>query len=607
MAKNYTSVLAPSARQLNKGPTAQTVKARADQVKNNAGGYVFKLDDWKRLNRFLVLGSEGTFYQSGQKMTKDNAKNVLDLIERDGKRVVDTVVQISEEGRAPKNDPALFVLALASTYGSDLKYPTDKEDDRYFVKIQKFNAAKEVREYALRSLPRVARIGTHLFTFVAYADSLRGWGKGMQKAVARWYNEMDASKLALQVCKYASRSLEGEAAWNHRDLLRKSHLTSNDSKHQTIYKYVTEGRELRKVEWKDKATGHIRSKMVGFTPAQWEELKNDADLKYLWAHEKAKAAKTSEDVVPLIEKFRLTHESIPTEVKNSKVVYDALLPKMPLEAMIRNLGTMTKVGTISSDGVASPLGGKIVRGVNEGAQLVVQKLSDVEQLKRARIHPFNVLTAYKTYSQGHGFKGGNSWTPVQVVKDALNQTFYDSFKYVEPTGKRYMLGIDVSGSMSMGNVCGSEVLTPAEGAAAMAMAIARTEPKYYMMGFAHEFRDLGITANDSLETVLRKTSINNFGGTNAALPMEYALKNKIAVDVFVVITDNDTWSGNSHPYQALNKYRSQMNIPDAKLVVIGMTATKFSIADPNDPGMLDLAGFDSAGPQIIAEFARGKV
>ena len=42
----------------------------------------------------------------------------------------------------------------------------------------------------------------------------------------------------------------------------------------------------------------------------------------------------------------------------------------------------------------------------------------------------------------------------------------------------------------------------------------------------------------------------------------------------------------------------------AKLVVVGMTATGFTIADPNDAGMLDVVGFDAGAPQVMADFVR---
>ena len=94
-----------------------------------------------------------------------------------------------------------------------------------------------------------------------------------------------------------------------------------------------------------------------------------------------------------------------------------------------------------------------------------------------------------------------------------------------------------------------------------------------------------------------------FGSTDCARPMLHALENKIPVDVFVVYTDNDTWCGDVHPFEALKQYRLEMNIPDAKLIVCGMNSSGFTIADPDDPGMLDIVGFDSSAPQIIAQFA----
>ena len=75
------------------------------------------------------------------------------------------------------------------------------------------------------------------------------------------------------------------------------------------------------------------------------------------------------------------------------------------------------------------------------------------------------------------------------------------------------------------------------------------------------------------------------------------------MDTFVIYTDNETWAGRVHPAQALRAYRNARGIP-AKLVVVGMTSTGFSIADPDDAGMLDVVGFDTATPPVISDFAR---
>ena len=75
---------------------------------------------------------------------------------------------------------------------------------------------------------------------------------------------------------------------------------------------------------------------------------------------------------------------------------------------------------------------------------------------------------------------------------------------------------------------------------------------------------------------------------------------------FVIYTDSETWAGDIHPAQAVRKYREQSGIP-ARLVVVGMVSNGFSIADPEDPGMLDVVGFDTATPQVISGFAAGRI
>ena len=96
------------------------------------------------------------------------------------------------------------------------------------------------------------------------------------------------------------------------------------------------------------------------------------------------------------------------------------------------------------------------------------------------------------------------------------------------------------------------------------------------------------------------------GSTDCAQPMIYAKAKKLEVDVFIVYTDNETWAGRVHPSEALKQYRATSGI-DARLIVCGMTANEFTIADPNDAGMLDMAGFDSAAPEVIRNFALGEI
>ena len=78
---------------------------------------------------------------------------------------------------------------------------------------------------------------------------------------------------------------------------------------------------------------------------------------------------------------------------------------------------------------------------SEAEKRIVERLKNREQLQRARIHPFNVLVALETYKQGQGFKGKLTWNVSDKIKNALEEAFYLSFKFVKPTNQRYLLAL----------------------------------------------------------------------------------------------------------------------------------------------------------------------
>ena len=233
----------------------------------------------------------------------------------------------------------------------------------------------------------------------------------------------------------------------------------------------------------------------------------------------------------------------------------------------------------------------------------MKRLGDGDALQKARIHPIQVLAALMTYKAGHGMRGKHTWTPVSTIVDALDGAFYDSFKNVTPTGRRIMLALDVSGSMTGGEVAGVPDLSPRIASAAMAMVIARTEKQHMFTAFTNTLVEIDITSKMTLDQVCRYVDGMPFDRTDCAQPMLYASKKKLDIDAFMVLTDSETWAGKIHPIQALKQYRKQTGI-QAKSVVAGMVSNDFSIADPTDGGMLDVIGFDTAAPQLIADFIR---
>jgi len=575
MAKNYVRKSRTARRNVL---TPQTERSNERQVKNSAGGYVYAVDGMEQLRRFCVLGSSGgTYYISEKKLSKDNAKSIANLFKNStsGIAAIDEIARVSYEGLAFRNDPAIFALALGASCDND-----------------------EVRKYALTKLSTVCRISTHLFTFVSFCDSLRGWGRGLRNAIADWYLNMPLEKLAYQVCKYPQRRVEGELPWSHRDLLRKIHLSPNSAAMNTLFKYIVEGHERKAKEIVNPKTKKITRKVIGFTDAAFDKLKNDEMLKYVWAHEEAKKATSASEIVPLIQDYRITRESIPNNLFTEKVWNTMLENGMPMTAMIRNIRNMTKAG------VLAPL--------SHGTELVVNALSNEKVLQKSRIHPVNALAALNAYAPDKfayrsywGYDTGSvDYTPVPQIVDAMENAFYKSFNNVESSGKKIVIGVDISGSMLSPMPFGIKNMSCTMGAAAMAMVFARTEKNSYIMGFADYFKDLGISANVSLESVMQKCQ-GHFGGTDAGIPVKWALENNVKANCFITISDMETWAGEAHVGQLMKKYRSQMNLPETKSVAVAMTSNQYTINDPEDKLTLDCVGFSTDTPQVISGFIRG--
>lgn len=525
--------------------TPQSRPAAADQVPNHAGGHVFEITPEQRLRRFLIIGSSGgTYYQGEAELTRENAQVVIDFAATDPVRLVEIVREVSLAGRAPKQNPTIFALAVAAAA------------DR-----------PEGRAAAFAAMPEVLRTGTHLMLFAKYVQQFRGWGSGLMRAGRRWYEAKDVEALTYQLVKYRSR--EG---FSQRDLLRLIHPKTDDQLRNALYRWVAQ----------DELSYQLPRLVHGFVAAQ--------------------AAESAADWIRLIKDYRLSWEMLPDAALTEPKVWQALIDVgLPMTSLIRQLPRLTRLEVI----------GKALRDGDRTIDVVAQ-LTDPELLSRARIHPFNVLVALRTYAAGRSFRGSSTWTPARPVLDALDAAFYTSFGNVVPANRRTMIGLDVSGSM--GTPVGGSPLTARDASAAMSMITVTTEPTTAVYGFtaggagwrSAALTELAIGPRQRLENVIDSVSRLPFGGTDCALPMIKALNDGLEVDTFLVITDSETWAGDIHPHQALAEYRRKTGIP-ARLVVWGMTSTGFSIADPSDPGMLDLVGVDSAAPQLLADFSRGDV
>ena len=527
------------------------------QVPNSAGGFAWAIDDWGRLRRFLILGVDGSsYYATQQQLVKENAEAVLRCIAADGPRTVEEIVEVSLAGRNPKQQPVVFALAAC----------TAAEDP-------------ETRARALAAVPKVCRTGTQLFLFAGYVEQFRGWGRGLRRSVAGWYLGKEPDALAYQLLKYQRRD-----GWSHRDLLRLAKPRPERGSPTDLA-----------LAW---AVGKADAQLAEGTP------------QILHAHRAVLAAETPERAAELVTSAGLPWEALRSEHLRSDVVWRALIPAMGVGALVRNLARMTVNDTLVPGG--------------EAVEAAIGRITDAEEIRRARLHPIAVLTALMTYKAGRGLLGQQRWEPIAAIVDALDQAFYAAFGNVEPASKRTLIALDVSGSMRMGAIGGVIGLSPRVASSAMAAVTLASEPSVETVAFTSSGRGywaspnptsrgwqygvspLPMSSRQRLDDIMASVDGLPFGGTDCALPMLYALDKGRKIDHFVIYTDSETWAGDIHPAQALRRYRERTGI-DARLTVVGMVSNGFSIADPNDPGMLDVVGFDAAAPQLMADFAAGRL
>jgi 60 kDa SS-A/Ro ribonucleoprotein len=527
-----------------------TTPLSADQIKNPDGAYVFKISPLQVLERFLVLGTCPKTKGTG--ISEELKSELVKVLKFSPKDSIELVESVSLGGKAPKNDQAIFVLALATSI-------------------------EETRELALSAVNKVCRIPTHLFQFIEYVKLYRKLGRSVKRAIEHWYVSKDADSLAFITTKYKSR--EG---WSHKDVFRLVHPKPKSKEQEAVLRYLANDSDIKAIKTENEVI-----RMNGLR----ETLRKDVYpgiKKYPALLDALEEVKTAEGfkLLKLIKEYSLAREHIPTIHLNNPDVWKALLPSMPMTGLIRNLAKLTSVGVIKD-------------GITEDLKLIYTKLTDEEYIKKSKLHPMNIYLALAQYSKGHGDKGSLTWKPNAKIQEALEQAFYKSFNYIEPSGKNFSIGLDVSGSMRTKimdmNISSHEAVT------VMSMALLRSEPWVHTGMFTHHYQTLNLTKTMSLSDALAKTNRSDFGSTDIGSVIKYAIDNKQEVDVFTIMTDNDVNTG-YHPTELLNDYRKKFKRP-AKLLVFSTEAHVRSVCDPKDPYQLDVVGMSPDIPNTMSWFA----
>ncbi|XP_030853583.1 60 kDa SS-A/Ro ribonucleoprotein-like [Strongylocentrotus purpuratus] len=508
--------------------------------------------DLVTLRRYLSMGqTSGTYYVVNKEPKENPLPECTQTILEEGRGgdIVKELVRFSKAGHVLHEESYMKVLVC--------------------VARSKDTSAKKA---VYNELGQLCSTASGLFRFVDGVEKGgegTGWGRMQRKAICNWYCSKDGQELARLVTGCKQRG-----GWSHRDLIRLAHVKppAEGSGTAIVLKYIMRG-------LKNVLESHPSEGADDSTRALTEFLRDVDGLR---------KEEDLERVAGLVEKHKLSPEHLPTKSLKSKDVWKALVPHLSVQSLLDNIVRLASMG--------------LFKPKSPEVDVICRRLQTPSALSESHVHPFSVLMAQRIYRSKKVEKTKAHWEINKELMKALTEAYHKAFEVSEKTGKRYLLAVDVSSSMALSGVNGTRNIAAREAAATIAMMIAKKEEDSRVMGFTSELKEIPITANMKLEDAVKKMGELSMGQTDFAQPMLWAVKNKIAVDQFIMCTDCETFNGDVSAADALAQYRQAMKI-DAKVAIVAMTSNSFSMANADDQSMLDIAGFNGHAAKLLQSMA----
>ncbi len=335
-------------------------------------------DDWGQLDRFILLGSNH-IRRDPYRMEPFSMEQhhwIYRLIDQHGEYVIQRLLMLQEHYLC--HQPSLTILvAVACT-----------------------NSHEATRHLSLSLLPKLLPTVAQLCFFTSIVRQLRGWGRQLRRHLALWFETIPVEKLALQAIKYNHRY-----GWSLRDLIRISHPRTNESCRQMLINWILHPDHPHIAELASRNFRLIQGKLLAF-----------------------KQEHNPEQLAALIRRYRLPREAIPTSALVHKIIWQSLLPDMPIHAMLRQLSLMTHLGLLTPHSGATHYVNHIIQRINKTPDMLM--------------HPSHLLTAATYYKQGYSYIHQRHWTPISSIIEHLYTKFIESLQYIESTKEIITIIID---------------------------------------------------------------------------------------------------------------------------------------------------------------------
>ncbi|KAK7094499.1 RNA-binding protein RO60-like [Littorina saxatilis] len=523
------------------------------------------LDTLRKLRRFLCLGNESALYQAGSSeqrigtVSPDHASTVHEMLAAErGEEVVGEVSKfLSTNSAETRRGPALYALAVCARHADQ---------------------SHKTKQAAMRVFATSCVSTADLFTFIFYCQSLtdkkKGWGRALKTGVQRWFDSRDCMTLAKLVTQQKT-----SCGWSYMDLLRVTHILPKTEGAKMIAKYVMKGLKAAQEEFGGEKTG--------------SDMQDS--LSYLAVLEQVKGVTEEVAAAALVEQHKLHLSQVPSHLHHLPQVLAALARQMTLTE------TLQHIGRLACHQVLEP--------TFPAASDIAERIGDHKTVQEEKVSPIAVLIAMRVYETGSAAK---KWTRNNSVVEALNTAFAAALKHnVKATNKRYLLAVNINQQFVSCWTHGVKVLSPVIGAAGLAQVLAHTEQNPTLAFFDTDVTPITLTDTMQMPEIGEAIVKHASGGENSkcicdlSAPVTWAEKQKKAYDVIIIMTDFRHPKSFSDLPAAFKQYRRALALPHAKLVVCGLTSSYVQLADSQDSGMLDIAGFDASIPTLIHSFVTG--
>lgn len=238
---------------------------------------------------------------------------------------------------------------------------------------------------------------------------------------------------------------------------------------------------------------------------------------------------------------------------------------------------------------------------SKNIKMVAEKLRDETAIARARVLPYQLLTAYQATSDQMPFE----------IREALQDAMETAVQNVPAIQGKVVVCPDVSGSMhsSVTGYRGSATSKTRciDIAALVSAAMLRTNPQARVIPFEQITVNVQLNPRDSIMTNAEKLANIGGGGTACSAPLALLNREKADVDLVVIVSDNESWADDNQGWGATTSLMKEWDIlkrrcPEAKLVCLDIQPyTKAQARNRHD--ILNIGGFSDQVFSLIGSFA----